>query len=277
MPRQLRTFAGLWTLRDYPAPNSEWSLDEKFAAVKAAGFEGIGGMLIPETIPLCAKYHLEYILYINADRPNWEVQLRQAVDYHPKRINIHLMDHDTTPEDAAALWIDMVNLADQLGLLIDLEIHRDTATETPEKSARIGDLYQKQTGRPVRWSLDHSHFATVKHVNPPFAPRLLNSNELTSLVRHIHFRPFNGHHAQVPATDGRGNLSPEFLLYRDFATALLQQWFETTPEDAVLYACPENGPCVSGGYGLSCFPDVWLDAIVIRDELRKIWDNLTDI
>jgi len=124
MSQQLRSFAGLWTLREYPAPDSEWSLDEKFAAVKAAGFDGIGGMLIPETIPLCGKYGLDYILYINADPSNWEESLRQAVAYKPKRVNVHLMDHDTPPEDAVATWIDMVALAEQLGLHIDLEIHR---------------------------------------------------------------------------------------------------------------------------------------------------------
>ena len=273
MPRQLRTFAGLWTLREYPAADREWSLEEKFAAVKKAGFEGIGGMLDPNTIPLCEKYGLEYILYINADLPNWEAQLRQAVDYHPARINIHLMDHDTPPEAAVALWIEMVNLADQLGLLIDLEIHRDTATETPEKCALIDELFKQRTGRQIVWSLDHSHFSTVKHLNPPFAPRLLGSREMTALVRHIHFRPFNGHHAQIPATDGHGNLTPEFLLYLDFAEALLKHWLESAPEDAILHVCPENGPR-SSGYALSCFPDVWLDAIVIRDQLRKIWDRL---
>jgi sugar phosphate isomerase/epimerase len=274
MPRHLRSFAGLWTLREYPTADAEWSLEEKFAAVKAAGFDGIGGLLIPETIPLCEKYGLDYILYINADPSNWENSLRQAVAYQPQRINIHLMDHDTPPEDAVATWIEMVDLAEQLGVHLDLEIHRDTATETPEKCGIIGARFKELTGKEIVWSLDHSHFSTVKHLNPPFAPRLLGSRELTALVRHIHFRPFNGHHAQIPATDGRGSLTPEFGLYLEFAEALLAQWLEAAPEDAVLYACPENGPR-SSGYALSCFPDVWLDAIVIRDELRKIWDRLS--
>lgn len=275
MSRQIRFFAGLWTLREYPAAASEWTLERKFAAVKEAGFEGIGAMMVPETIPLYRKYDLEYILYINADATNWEPSLRGAVEYSPKRVNIHLMDHDTPPAEAVATWIPMMELADRLGLEIDLEIHRDTATETPEKSEEIAALYQRETGRRIRWSLDHSHFATVKHLNPPFAPRLLDSPGGTGDVRHIHFRPFNGHHAQIPATDGRGNLTPEFTQYRDFAETLLASWIGQSPDDAVLYACPENGPRIVGNYGLSCFPDVWLDAIVVRDELRAIWNRLT--
>lgn len=275
MPRQIRFFAGLWTLREYPSAASEWTLEKKFAAVKEAGFEGIGAMLVPETIPLCRKYDLEYILYLNADASNWKESLHNAVEYSPKRVNIHLMDHDTPPAEAVATWIPMMELADRLGLAIDLEIHRDTATETPEKSGEIAALYLRETGREIRWSLDHSHFATVKHLNPPYAPRLIDSPGGTRDVRHIHFRPFNGHHAQIPATDGRGNLTPEFIQYRDFAEALLASWIEQSPDDAVLYACPENGPRIVGNYGLSCFPDVWLDAIVVRDELRAIWNRLT--
>lgn len=274
MPRQIRFFAGLWTLLEYPCLENEWSLERKFAAVKEAGFEGIGAMLVPETIPLCHKYDLEYILYINADESNWEDSLHQAVDYSPKRVNVHLMDHDTPPGEAVSLWVRMITLAEKLGLDIDLEIHRDTATETPEKSEEIATLYHRETGRGIRWSLDHSHFATVKHLNPPFAPRLLDSPAGQSLVRHMHFRPFNGHHAQIPATDGRGNLTPEFLQYREFADALLASWIAGSPDDAVLHACPENGPRIVGNYGLSCFPDVWLDAIVVRNELRAIWNRL---
>lgn len=273
MPQKIRSFAGLWTLNEYPSTHAEWSLEEKFAAVKSAGFEGIGGLLIPEVIPLCAKYSLDYILYINADTSNYENLLHQAVAYHPQRINVHLMAHDTTPEDAVTTWHAMTNLAEQLGLNIDLEIHRNTATETPEKCDLIAALYQLRTGRGITWSLDHSHFSTVKHLNPPFAPRLLGTREMTALVRHMHFRPFNGHHAQVPATDGKGSLTPEFIIYLEFAEELLKHWLESVPDDAILYACPENGPR-SSGYALSCFPDVWLDAIVIRKEIQKIWDRL---
>ncbi|RYD43012.1 MAG: xylose isomerase [Verrucomicrobiaceae bacterium] len=274
MAREIRFFAGLWTLLEYPAPDRGWTLERKFEAVKDAGFEGIGAMFVPETIPLCRKFDLEYILYINADASNWGTSLRKAVEYSPVRVNIHLMDHDTTPREAVATWIPMMELAEKLGLQIDLEIHRDTATETPEKSEEIASLYLAETGREIRWSLDHSHFATVKHLNPPFAPRLLESPTGIGDVRHMHFRPFNGHHAQIPATDGKGNLTPEFIQYREFAEALLATWISRSPGDAVLHACPENGPRIVGNYGLSCFPDVWQDAIVVRNELRSIWSRL---
>jgi hypothetical protein len=272
---EIRFFAGLWTLREYPDAAGEWSVGKKFEAVKAAGFEGIGGRFVPEAPRLCEELGLDYVLYIDAGTAGFEDQFRRAADYLPKRVNVQLGDHDTPPEAAAAAWISMVELAETLSLPIDLELHRDTATETPEKAAAIASIFRRRTGRPIRWCLDHSHFAVAKHLMPPFAPRLLDPRDFEGEVRQIHFRPFNGHHAQIPATDGRGKLSAEFRDYLAFADELLACWLASAPADAVLFASPENGPRIAGSYGLSCFPDVWQDAIVVRDELRKLWRKRT--
>jgi hypothetical protein len=105
---------------------------------------------------------------------------------------------------------------------------------------------------------------------PPFAPRLLTTPKLLQIARQIHFRPFNGHHCQVPVTDGRGKPSLEIKDYLEFLDALLASWFAGAKGGEVLYACPENGPVISG-YGLSSFPDVWKDAIVLRGEIDRLW------
>ena len=39
-------------------------------------------------------------------------------------------------------------------------------------------------------------------------------------------------------------------------------------------AVPELGPQGSG-YALACFPDIWLDAIREKDEMRKVWRKVT--
>lgn len=269
-------FAGLWTLRNYPSTDSDWSLEQKFESAKKAGFDGIGGRFLPEAIPLCEEYGLEYVLYIDADATNYEEQFRRAVDWNPKRINVQLCDHDTLPDEAGDAWLKMVELAEQLSLPIDLELHRDTATETPEKAEAIANFVFARSGSRVRWCLDYSHFAVLKHLAPPFAPRLLPEEDQLRLVRQMHLRPFNGHHAQIPATNGRGELTGDFRNYLEFAEALLNAWLCCAPKDAVLYICPENGPLAPGGYALEGFPDVWQDAIVVRNEVQRIWKRITE-
>jgi len=149
-------------------------------------------------------------------------------------------------------------------------VHRDTCTETPEKVWEIAALYKKATGKKLRFSWDFSHFAVVKHLSPPFADRLLVRTDMIQLSRQLHFRPFNGHHCQIPVTDGKGGETPEIKDYLRFVDALMACWLKGAKGGEVLYACPEMGPIVSG-YGLSSFPDPWQDAIVLRGKIEALW------
>jgi hypothetical protein len=273
MTAALRFYASLWTLREYPSRASEWSLDEKFAAVRREGFEAIGGRLLPEAPELCARHELDYVLFLDVDASNYEEQLRRAPEWNPRRVNIQLCDHDTAPTEAAEIWIKVMEQAEALGLNVDLETHRDTATETPEKIQAIADHFWRRTGKTIRFTLDFSHSAVVKHLLPPFAPRLLACPEFIRSARHFHLRPFNGHHAQIPVTDGRENLTEEFKLYREFLQHFFACFDSEIPSGEVLYACPENGPRIPGSYGLSCFPDVWHDTVRLRDEAHQLWES----
>ena len=125
----LKFLAGLWTLRDYPTPEGEWRIEEKFAEVKRRGFEAVGGRFVPEAPALCAEHGLDYILYIDSDAFDYGKQFRRARDWNPQRVDVQLCEHDTPPEEAVRAWTGMVALAEELGLEINLELHRDTATK----------------------------------------------------------------------------------------------------------------------------------------------------
>src|SRR5205823_3414482 len=113
----------------------------------------------------------------------------------------------------------------QLGVVPAIETHRGTCTETPEKLYALCDAYQQATGELLTLSMDFSHFAVVKHLVPEnFASRLLVRPDLIQRAQQFHFRPFNGHHVQVPITDGEGNLTPEVEDWLPFAEALLKCW-----------------------------------------------------
>ena len=270
-PPVLKQFAGLWTLSDQPSRDRPWSLEEKFKQAKKAGFDAVGGGAMPEAVPLCQKYGLDYVCYIDANIKTYRAKLEAARTTNPVRINVQACDHDTPPKEAVKVWLKMEPLARKLGLNIDLEVHRDTCTETPEKVYELAALYQKATGKKIRFCWDFSHLAVVKHLHPPYANRLLVRPDLVQLARQMHFRPFNGHHCQVPATDGKGHESPEIKPYLEFIDALLACWLKGTKGGEVLYVCPEFGP--KGGYGLDCFPDVWKDAIYLHAKTEALWKS----
>jgi hypothetical protein len=265
----LKQFAALWTMNQYPSKAKEWTIAEKFKAAHKAGFDAVGGWVIPEVMPLREKYGMDYVCYIDGNK-GYEEKLKSTLAVKPNRINVQVLDHDTPPKEAAKMWIKMEAYAEKLGLNVDLEVHRDTCTETPEKTYEIADLYQKATGKKIRFCFDFSHIAVVKHLNPPFADRLLVRPDLIQLTRQVHFRPFNGHHAQIAATDGKGRETYEFRDYLQFVDAYFACWFKGAKGGEVLYACPEFGP-VLGGYGLTNFPDVWKDAILLRAKTEELW------
>ena len=98
----LKQFAGLWTLVQQPSPAKEWSFEEKFKQAKKAGFDAIGGGAVPEVVPLCKKYGLDYICYLDGNAKFAE-RLELAKATKPARINVQLCDHDTPPKEAVKI------------------------------------------------------------------------------------------------------------------------------------------------------------------------------
>jgi hypothetical protein len=265
----LKQFAALWTLTHQPSAAKEWSLEEKFKQAKMAGFDAIGGGPLPEVAALCQKHGMEYVCYIDGNE-KYAGRLEAASTTKPARINVQLGDHDTPPRAAVKIWIKMETLAAKMGLDVDLEVHRDTCTETPEKVEEIAALYERATDKKIRFCYDFSHIAVVKHLNPPYAERLLTRPDLVQLSRQVHFRPFNGHHGQIPATNAQGEETPEFIAYLEFLDAFIACWLKGAKGGEVLYACPEFGPTASG-YGISTFPNVWKAALLLRARTEEIW------
>ncbi len=253
----------------YPTKAKEWSLDEKFKQAKEAGFDAVGGGAMAEVVPLCEKYGMQYVCYIDGNA-NYKERLKAVASTKPVRVNVQHCDHNTLPKDALKIWIKLEAEAERIGLNVDLEVHRDTCTETPEKAYEIADLYQKATGKKIRFCFDFSHIAVVKHLYPPYAPRLLVRPDLVQRSRQVHFRPFNGHHCQIPATDGKGSETPEFLDYLDFVDAFIACWMKGAKGGEVLYSSPEFGP-EGSGYGITAFPDVWKDASLLRAKTEALW------
>ena len=271
-PPVLKQFAGFWTLSQQPSAEKEWSVEEKIERAKAAGFQAMGGGISPEFVPLLEKHGMGYICYVDGNMDTYAPRMEAVKAMNPVRVNAQVCDHDTLPKDAVKVWIKMAELAEKLGLKADLEVHRDTATETPEKTYEIADLFEKETGKKIRLCWDFSHLAVIKHANPPYADRLIVRPDLIQLARQMHFRPFNGHHAQIPATDGKGNETPEFKLYLDFLDTLLGVWFKGAQGGEEMYICPEFGP-VNSGYGLPSFANVWEDAVLLRGKTEELWEK----
>ena len=103
---------------------------------------------------------------------------------------------------------------------------------------------------------------------------LLVRPDLIQRSQQFHFRPFNGHHCQVPVTRGDGRLTQEINDWLPFVGATMRTWLEgNAGPDRVLIAVPEMGP-VRGGYNLAHLPNSWEEAIRLRPLLETLWHKL---
>jgi sugar phosphate isomerase/epimerase len=271
--------ANLWSLARHPSPDREWSLEKKIKAIAAAGFDGITTAVTPEHRRLAEKHGLRHILgFISSDNPtDFERLVRGQKDGGAVHINVQLDNHDTPPALATRHWIQMERAAEKVGdVVVSLEVHRDCCTETPEKTYEIADRYHRATGRLIKMNFDFSHLAAVKHLHPGnYVERLLDHPELLQHSEQVHFRPFNGHHAQVAVTH-RGALTPEVKSYLVFVEALMRLWKKARAnKNKTMFACPEMGPYADGGggYNITGLPPAWPDAVVLRGELARAWDR----
>jgi hypothetical protein len=262
--------ASLWSLRGYPSAEAPWSIEKQLDAIKAAGFDGVTGRIDLETGQAARDRNLEVVGYMSSGADNEFSELlevQKAAGAH--HVNVQLADHDTELAEALHLTCRLFEIARKIGELeISVEVHRDTCTETPEKSYALADAYQKASGTllPITW--DFSHFAVVKHLTPTdFIPRLLVRPDLIARSNQFHLRPFNGHHCQVPVTRLDGELSRELKEWLPFAKAACEMWITgQTDPDRTLFVVPEMGP-VSSGYGLEQHPSPWEDAVRLRELL----------
>ena len=130
-------------------------------------------------------------------------------------------------------------------------------------------LMQMPTGELLPMTWDFSHIAVVKHLLPPYWPRLGVRPDLIQRAQQFHFRPFNGHHCQVPVTNGRGKLTPEFLDYVPFMQRVMETWLAAATPGREMFAVPEMGPLWLG-YNLHGLPNSWEDAQGVAGRNREV-------
>ncbi len=269
----LRQIVNLWTLVWYPSREGEWPLERKLAAVKEAGFDGFTDRLTPEHARLADDLGLQRVGYFSSGKAGeFKALLEQQLAAGARHVNVQLADHDTPTSEAVQLAQELMAAGRVAGVEPSIEVHRDTCTETPEKAYALADAYQQATGELLSMTWDYSHLAVVKHLLPPFWDRLGVRLDLLQHACQFHFRPFNGHHCQVPVTDGHGQLTPEFLDYAPFVEKVMETWLAAAPPGRVMFAVPEMGPLWLG-YNLHGLPNSWEDAQVLRVELEKYWQR----
>src|SRR6478736_5578260 len=100
-PPRLHHIASLWTLWDYPSVKREWSLEQKIAAIKEAGFDGFAADLDKEHGRVTQQHGLYAIGYIcSAEAKEFRRLITRSIEGGAVRINVQLGNHDTPLDEA---------------------------------------------------------------------------------------------------------------------------------------------------------------------------------
>ena len=273
----LHLCAAAWSMHGYPSVKSEWSIDTKVRKAAEAGFEGFSAGADPDVNKACQKHGIAHIGGVDvASVSSALTKLRKFKNLGVHHINVQLCDHDTELKKSVPVARAVMKAGEDLGVQPAIEVHRDTCTETPEKTFGLADAYEKRYRKKLRINFDHSHPAIIKQVRAPSywepktnaRPDLLRAGEL------IHLRPFTGSHCQTPVTNGKRKLDRDFALWLNhFCRPMLESWLKGARSGKDLWAVVELGPQGSG-YALECFPDIWKDACRARQEIEAVWDKL---
>lgn len=255
----------------YPSPKRPWRTARQLRAMRDAGFDGVYTEVTAGLAREARRLELALTGGLAApDLATGRKLLSAQARAGTRLINVHLRRHDTPPAAAARAAAELVKFGRNLGVTVQFETHRDTATETPEKFTELARRYRRATGEdlPVTW--DHSHFAVVKHLQPPdYAKRLLVWPRLIQASRMFHLRPFTGQHCQAPVTDARGRLTPEFRTYLGFVEELFACWLAGPRPGNTLIVVPEMG--MTHGYQLSTARHAWPESVRAAGEIRRVW------
>ena len=143
----LRLCATVWSLRQYPTEEEEWSWPRKFAAIAEAGFDGLMSPPLPE---LAERGELIYWAITSFGvghdpRPFYD----EATALGAAMATVQPCDVDTPLDDCVQVVRRVQEVAREYDLHTGIECHRDCFTETPERTCDMYDGYVAAEGRPL--------------------------------------------------------------------------------------------------------------------------------
>jgi sugar phosphate isomerase/epimerase len=271
-PPRLRVQHSLWSLRKLPMNEpAEWTLDQKFARVKAAGFEAVECWLTDEDEAehreALDRHGLRLVL---GHRPFTLDDVRKTVD-RAVRLGADYVfaqpaDAFTPAGDVAEICREGRQIANDQGIPLFVEIHRNNFTENLPQIKQLVELVPD-----VRFTADLSHLVVCGEFygwkDERAVDRMMPVLERTS---HLHGRISNGEAVQVDVGDGTGETAQFFV--RLWATAM-HHWLRGAAPGDVLPFASELGPpryAITTPDGRE-FSDRWEQSLVMKRLAEQAW------
>jgi hypothetical protein len=276
--QQLRVLQSLWAMERRLDDEAEWPLPTQLAMIRDAGFDGAGVRFID---PAFAR---EVTSFLRDHGMIWQAQcyptsvdeLKPVLGLVAKlgadHVNLQPNVRPHRLEDCIPLLDGWRRLAEQAGVAVHVETHRDRMTTDLLFTLRLVECFPD-----LRLTADLSHYLVgrefawpVDEVNHGLIRRILDQSW------GLHGRIASREQVQIslgfPQHQGWVRLFTEWW---DYA---IRSWRKRAGPDAVLTFLCELGPppyAITGPDGRE-LSDRWADALVMKDMIRRLWQEIAD-
>ena len=278
MAQQLRVLQSLWAMERRLATEPEWPLQTQLGMIRDAGFDGAGVRFIDpafatEVTSFLRRHNMIwqaqcYPRDVDGLKPVLELVARLGCDH----VNLQPDVRPQRIEQCIPLLEGWRRLADEAGVAVNIETHRDRMTTDLLFTLQLLDCFPD-----LRLTADVSHYLVgrefawpVDDVNHAMIHRILDQSWA------IHGRIASREQVQIslgfPQHTGWVEL---FMGWWEYA---IRSWRKRAGPGAILTFLCELGPppyAITGPDGAE-LSDRWQDALAIKQMIRALWQRITD-
>ncbi len=273
---RLQIGQSLWAMTALPMnASAEWTLDEKMAHCRDAGFEHIECAIANDE---GGRRHLEALNKIKlpwalVNRLKSVEQTREAVRFAADNGALWVTCQPASAFHALEEVVEIVRAGVELAADNDLpffvETHRDTFTENIPQTLQLIEAIPD-----IKMVADFSHFVVVgEFYGWQSEGALERMQPIINHVAHIHGRISNGQSVQVDVGDGEGDEGTPAHFFTRLWAAMFKHWRQSAQPGDVMSFTSELGPpryAITLPNG-SEFSDRWEQALVMRKLARRAW------
>ncbi len=260
------------------ADEPEWPLQTQLAMIRDAGFDGAGVRFIDPA------FATEVTNFLRAHGMIWQAQcypkcvddLKPVLDlvarFGADHVNLQADVRPLRIEACIPLLEGWRRLADQAGVAVHVETHRDRMTTDLFFTLQLLDCFPD-----LRLTADLSHYLVGREFAWPVDD--INHALMHRILDHswgIHGRIASREQVQIslgfPQHQGWVSL---FMSWWEYG---IRSWKKRAGPDATLTFLCELGPppyAITGADGRE-LSDRWQDALVMKDMIRALWDRTDD-
>jgi len=279
MTQKLEVFQSMWSMEQRRPDGFTWGHEEKFAMIAEAGYDGVGIDFAWNDIadarahlPMMRKYNLACALIaFPATLEDLQGVIDLSTEFDTRYIAVNARYFPWTPAEAEARVRGWLEMGDRAGVPVYLETHRLTLTNDVVFTLDLMDLIPE-----MEMVADLSHIVVGREFPEPVDAR---HNDLVERILRrsasIQGRVSSREQVQVPLSfpQHQGWVRQ----FENWWRQGFEFWRSRHEADATMNFLCELGPppyaiTDKDGYELS---DRWQEALVIKDRVRAIWNDLS--